>query len=71
MNKQPQSYAEMFEMAFYELKKRTDEHFKQKEKEFDILLEAKLKNVCQHNKTYYSQYHGEHVCSDCGESMQT
>lgn len=41
--KQPQSYAEMFEMAYYELKKRTDEYFKQKEKEFDILLENKLK----------------------------
>ena len=50
MDKQPQSYAEMFEMAFYELKKRTDEYFKHKEKEFDKLLETKLKETLTENR---------------------
>lgn len=35
------------------------------------LSKAKPSHSCAHSNTHYSQHHGEHVCSDCGESMQT
>lgn len=34
-DKQPQSYADMFQMAMQELKKQTDIYFEMKKKEFD------------------------------------
>lgn len=41
-DKQPQSYAEMFQIAMWELEKRTDEYFKWKEKQFDEYMDRKI-----------------------------
>lgn len=41
-DKQPQSYAEMFEMAMQELKKQTDIYFEMKKKEFDKYVDRKV-----------------------------
>lgn len=38
-DRQPQSYAEMFQMAMQELKKQTDLYFEMKKKEFDQHIE--------------------------------
>lgn len=41
-SKQPQSCAEMFQMAMQELKKQTDLYFETKKKEFDEYMDRKL-----------------------------
>lgn len=42
------------------------------EKVWEMIEDRTLpKPICVHRNTHYSQRWGEHVCSYCGESMQT
>lgn len=41
-DKQPQSYADMFQTAMFELRKQTDLYFELKKKEFDEYVDQKI-----------------------------
>lgn len=49
-DRQPQSYAEMFQMAMQELKKQTDIYFEMKKKEFDDYVEETYGKITKEDR---------------------